>query len=39
LSRATGQLGFAVAVFVTLLVLGAGASALMRRRDAWGDAM
>ncbi|MGB9633021.1 MAG: hypothetical protein ACPL8I_06820, partial [Chloroflexaceae bacterium] len=38
LSRATGQLGFAVAVFVTLLVLGAGASALMRWRDASGGA-
>ena len=38
LSRATGQLAFAVAVFVTLLLLGAGASALMRRRDASGGA-
>ena len=38
LSRATGQLAFAVAVFVTLLLLGAGASALMRRRDPSGGA-
>jgi hypothetical protein len=36
LSRATGQLAFAVAVFVTLLLLGAGASALTRWRDASG---
>ena len=38
LSRATGQLAFAVAVFVTLLLLGAGASVLMRQRDASGGA-
>jgi hypothetical protein len=38
LSRATGQLAFAVAVFVTLLLLGAGASAFTRQRDASGGA-
>ncbi|MGQ9926938.1 MAG: hypothetical protein ACUVS4_08715, partial [Chloroflexaceae bacterium] len=38
LSRTTGQLAFAVAVFVTLLLLGAGTSAFTRWRDASGGA-
>ncbi|MFQ3663491.1 MAG: hypothetical protein SNJ69_13990, partial [Chloroflexaceae bacterium] len=38
LSRSTGQLTFAVVVFVALLLLGAAANALMRRREAPGGA-
>ncbi|MCX7791580.1 MAG: hypothetical protein N2378_13145 [Chloroflexaceae bacterium] len=38
LSRATGQLAFAVVAFVVLLLLGAGAGALMRQRSASGGA-
>ncbi len=38
LSRATGQLAFAVVVFVVLLLLGAAARVLMRQREAPGGA-
>ncbi|MCS6880475.1 MAG: hypothetical protein NZU74_04010 [Chloroflexaceae bacterium] len=38
LSRATGQLAFAVAAFLVLLLLGASASAFMRQRAASGGA-